>query len=160
MLVDRVERHSPRSRIRFGRSNSHQQRTGQPGPNGRSDDIGPIQTGARQRAAHGGTKRLQVCPRSDLRNHAAEPDVLVHAGRHLVGQQRHGAVGVEAGDADSGFVAGGFDGQDYGHKRRSSTSLRPPRRCAAGGTPTASSLARLAPDVIGPPAAWCRRPHR
>ncbi len=115
-MVDGVERHSPRSRIRFGRSDSHQQRAGQPGPDGGRDDIGPVQTGARQRATHGGTKRLQVRPGGDLGDHAAEPDVLVDAGGDLVGQHGHGAIGVQARDADTRFVARGFDGQDVGHK--------------------------------------------
>ena len=68
-----------------------------------------------------GPERLQVRPRRDLGHHAAEPGVLVDAGGHLVGQQRHRAVGVEPRDADSGFVAGAFDGQD-----ESSIGLPPP----------------------------------
>ena len=63
-----------------------------------------------------GTERLQVRPRRDLGHHPAEPDVFVDAGGHLVGQQRHGAVGVQARDADSCFIAGGFDGQDGRHR--------------------------------------------
>ena len=83
-----------------------------PGPMVAATTSGLIQTGGRQRAAHRGTERLQVRPRGDLGDHAAEPDVLVDAGSHLVGQQRHRAVGVQARDADTGFVARGFDGQD------------------------------------------------
>ncbi len=76
---------------------------------------GLCQAGRRQRAPHRGTERLQVRPGGDLGHHAAEADVLVDAGRHLVGQQGHGGPktgAVEARDADSSFVAGGFDGQD------------------------------------------------
>ena len=70
---------------------------------------------ASERPAHRGAERLQVGARRDLGDHAAEPGVLVDAGGHLVGQQRHRAVGAQLGDADSGFVAGAFDGQDDRH---------------------------------------------
>ena len=130
-MVDRVERHLPRGRVRLGRSHPDQQGTGQPGPDGGRDDVGLVDARRVQGAAHRRAQRLQVRARRDLGHHAAEPGVLVDAGGHLVGQQRHGAVGAELGDADTGFVAGAFDGQDDRH-------AEPPR---AG-------------------AAWCRRRRR
>ena len=114
-VVDRVERHLPGDRIGLGRGHSHQQGAGQPGPDGGRDDVRLGDARRVQGAAHGGPQRLQVRARRDLGHHAAEPGVLVDAGGHLVGQQRHGAVGGELGDADSGFVAGAFDGQDGRH---------------------------------------------
>ena len=104
-VVDGVERDTPRSRICLGRSNSHQQGAGQPGPDGGRDDVGPIQTGSRPVRGAWRAERLQVRTGGDLGYDPAEPDVLVDAGGHLVGQQRHGAVGVQPRDADSCSVA-------------------------------------------------------
>ena len=95
-VVDGVERNLPRGRICLGRSNSHQQRTGKPGTDGGRDDVGLVHARGLQGAAHGRAERLQVRPRRDLGNHAAEPGVLVDAGGDLVGEQRHGAVGVSS----------------------------------------------------------------
>ena len=44
--LHRVERHFPGGRIRFRRSHSHQQGTGEPGPDGGGDDIGPARPAA------------------------------------------------------------------------------------------------------------------
>ena len=114
-VVDRIERHLPGAGIRLGGGDTHQQGAGQPRSDGGGDDVGLGDARRVQRAAHGGAQRLQVRARRDLGHHAAEPGMLVDAGRHLVGQQRHGAVVGEAGDADSGFVAGALDGQDDRH---------------------------------------------
>ncbi len=114
-VVDGIERHLPGDRVRLGRGNSHQQGAGQPGPDGGGDDVGLGDARGVQGAAHGGSQRFQVRPRRDLGYHAAEPDVFVDAGGHLVGQQGHGAVGRQLGDADSRFVAGAFDREDRRH---------------------------------------------
>ena len=114
-VVDRVERHLPGDRIGLGRGHSHQQGACQPGPDGGRDDVRLGDARRVQCAAHGGPQRLQMRPRRDLGHHAAEPGVFVDAGGHLVGQQCHGAVGRQLGDADSGFVAGTFDGKDGRH---------------------------------------------
>ena len=82
--------------------------------------------------------------RCDLGNHAAEPGVLVDAGGHLVGQQRHGAVGAELGDADSGFVAGALDGQDDRHAGSSSL-----HRVGVGAADAVVALAQADVDEAG-----------
>ena len=73
---------------------------------------GAVSSRSGQRAAHGRSECLQVRPRGDLGDYAAEPDMLVDAGRDLVGQQRHGTVSVQPGYADTGFIARGFDRED------------------------------------------------
>ena len=110
-VVDGVERHTPGRGVGLGSSHAHHQGAGQAGSDGGGDDIRPVDTGGRQRPTHGGAQCLQVCAGGDLGHHTAVPGVLVDTGGHLVGQQCDGAVGVEAGDADSGFVTGAFDRQ-------------------------------------------------
>ena len=85
-------------------------------------------------------------PRGDLGHHAAEPGVLVDAGGDLVGQQRHGAVGVQARDADTGFVARGFDRQD---RRTARHNAIPPHRVSVGA----------ADSVVAPAQAHLSESH-
>ncbi len=85
-MVDGVERHAPGGRIRLGRSHSHQQGARQARPDGGRDNVGLLQAGGVQCAAHRRPERLQVCARSDLGHDTAVPDVFVDAGGHLVGQ--------------------------------------------------------------------------
>ncbi|CNV66357.1 Uncharacterised protein [Mycobacterium tuberculosis] len=114
-MIHRIERHPPSSRICLGRSHSHQQGAREPGTDGGRDNVWLFQAGGRQRAAHRGTQCLQVRTGGNLGDHAAEPNMLVDTGSHLVGQQCHGAIGIEPRDADTGFIAGGFDAQDCRH---------------------------------------------
>ena len=111
-MVHRVERHAPCRGVGLRGGHTDHQRTGQSGTDGGRDDVGPVDTGSGQGPAHGRTQRLQVGAGRDLGNHPAETGVLVHAGGDLVGKQNDGAVGLDPGDADSGFVTGTFDGQD------------------------------------------------
>jgi len=114
-VVDREERHLPCDRVRLGRGDAHQQGACQPRTDGGRDDIRLGDARRVQRAAHGRPKCLEVCTRGDLGHHTAESHVFVDAGGHLIGEQCHGAVGGQLGDADSGFIAGAFDRQDGRH---------------------------------------------
>src|SRR5689334_10476789 len=87
--------------------------------------------------------------------------MLPQLGQHRVWEQLTGSViapsaQIVAGLLHAGYncvkdfdCLGGYFGADSVasddrqlHERRSSSSLRPPRRCTAGGAPTASSPAR------------------
>jgi hypothetical protein len=121
-VVDGIERHTPGRGVGLGCGHTDHQRAGQSGSNGGGDDVGAVDAGGCQSPAHGGAQRLQVCAGSDLGHHATEPRVLLDAGSDLIGEQRDSPVSINAGDADSCFVTGAFDGQDgagaHGGSRR------------------------------------------
>jgi hypothetical protein len=104
-VVDTVERNPPCDRIRLGRSDSHQQRTGQSRADRGRDDVRFVHVRGREGPAHRRAQRLEVCAGGDLGYHPAEARVLVHARGNLVGEQAHGAVSTQLGDTDAGFVA-------------------------------------------------------
>ena len=111
-MIDGVERHTPGRGVGLGGRHPHHQGPGQTGTDGGGDDIGTGDSCGGQRPSHGGSERLEVRTRGDLRHHTAVAGVLVDAGGHLVGQQCDGPVGVETGDTDSRFVTGTFDSQN------------------------------------------------
>ncbi len=82
---------------------------GEAGATGHGDrvDVGQPDAGGLAGPLDGRHHRLQVRPAGHLRHHAAEPGVLVDAGRDGVGQQ-----GGPPDDADAGLVTGGLDAQD------------------------------------------------
>jgi hypothetical protein len=108
-VVDAVERLVQREGQRLGRRQPDHQRAHQPRPGGDGDavDLGQVDAGRLLGPTKGRQQRLQVRPAGHLRHHAAEADVLGHAGGHLVGQQ----LGA-AHHPDPGLVTGGLDAQD------------------------------------------------
>ena len=110
-VVDAVERLVVGERERLGRRDAHQQRTGEAGPAGDRDRVDVLHAhaglgvGLLQRRHH----RLEVGPAGDLRHDAAEPHVLVDAGRDRVGQQ----LGAPD-DAHTRLVARRLDAEDEG----------------------------------------------
>jgi hypothetical protein len=111
-VVDAVQRLAERERVCLGRADPDKQRSGQARARGDRDRVHVRQRdpGAGQGPVHRGNHGLQVGPAGHLGHHAAEPGVLVHAGRDRVGEQF-----VPADQACPGLVAGSLDAE---HQRR------------------------------------------
>ena len=68
--------------------------------------------------------RLQVRPGGDLRDHAAEPGVLVGAGGQRLTEQLGRTVG-QPDQSDTGLVAGGLDAHDDGPRAERADGAEP-----------------------------------
>lgn len=152
-MVHAVERHAPGQCQPLGGRHPDQERTGQPGPDGRRDDVGSLHPGKVQRAPCGDAQRFQVRAGSDLRHHSAETRMFLDTGGHLVGQQHHRPVGGQFGDTHSGFVTGAFDSEDDCHGSISLFHLAVCGTLHGEGIGTAAGVVPLAqPDGLKPGA--------
>ena len=121
-VVDPVQRLPEGVGVGLRRRHAHHERPCQAGPGGHRDrvDVGRPDPGLGERALDDGDHGLQVRAAGHLGHHAAEPGVLVHRRRDLVGEQLPAAH-----DPRAGLVAGRLDAEhqravgQIGHRSRS-----------------------------------------
>ena len=121
-VVHPVQRLAERVGVCLRRRDAHHEGPGQAGARGYRDrvDVGRAHARLREGALKHGDHRFQVRPAGHLGDHAAEPGVLVHRRRHLVGEQF-----PAADDADAGLIAGRLDAEyQRGVSLHRSRSLR------------------------------------
>ena len=85
-VIDRVEGHTPRSRIRFGSSDADQQGARETRTDRHRYRVRAVDIGGSQCTPHRRHDRFEMCTRGHLGHYTAVPCVFVDAGRDLVGE--------------------------------------------------------------------------